>query len=405
VPNAREDERFAANSFVTSAPHIRFYAGHPLVSHEGAALGALCVLDPEPRAEGLTDFQKEGLSVLAQAAMRRLESNRAGLAATERESASSQAMREIADMLPAIIWSADGEGRFDYYNSRWAEYTAMPPPRVLDDWAAAVHDGDSAGAETAWKRSFDECEPFESEFRLKQADGSWRWMLSRALPSRDASGAVIRWYGTLTDVDEAYRQSESRDILARELSHRIKNIFAVVAGLVSIRARRQPEAKEFADDLIASIRALGRAHDFVRPLEGAKGTSLRGLLAELMAPYAQRAERIAITGKDCSIGPRAATPLALIFHELATNSAKYGALSVEDGRVAIEVECPEDDGIARIEWRERGGPTPVDNGAEGFGSRLVQMSIERQLAGTMERRFAPEGLEVDLEIPVASIRS
>lgn len=405
VPNALDDPRFAANSFVADAPHIRFYAGHPLVSHEGAPLGALCVLDPEPRPEGLTDFQKEGLSVLAQAAMRRLESNRAGRAAAARESASSQAMREIADLLPAIIWSADGQGRFDYFNSRWAEYTALPHPRVLDDWAGVVHEDDADGAEAAWKLSFDGCEPFESEFRLKQADGSWRWMMSRALPFRDGSGTIVRWYGTLTDIDETYRQSENRDILARELSHRIKNIFAVVAGLVSIRARRHEAAKEFADDLIASIRALGRAHDFVRPTEGLKGDSLRGLLGELMAPYAENDQRITIAGKDCSIGPRAATPLALIFHELGTNSVKYGALSVEGGRVEIEIECPEGDGVARIDWRERGGPSPVDRGADGFGSRLVQMSIEGQLGGRMERRFAPEGLEVDLEIPVGAIRN
>ncbi|MGN3974911.1 PAS domain-containing protein [Tsuneonella sp. SYSU-LHT278] len=405
VPNATEDARFADNSFVTGEPHIRFYAGQPLYSREGTPLGALCVLDPNPRAEGLSAFQEEGLAVLAQAAMRRLESHRAGREAIARELESARAMREIADLLPAIIWSADSEGRFDYFNSRWREVTGTEEPRHTDDWRPAVHPDDSERVFGDWDESYKAGQVFESEYRLKQADGSFRWTLSRALAMRGPDGAVRRWYGTLTDIDASHRISESRDLLARELSHRIKNIFAVVAGLVSIRARRHDAAREFADELIDAIRALGRAHDFVRPVEGAKGDSLRGLLTELMAPYSDGNERIAIGGKDCSIGPRAATPLALIFHELATNSAKYGALSVAGGRVSIEIDCPEGDGEAGITWREKGGPPSSGPGAEGFGSRLVQMSIEGQLGGRMERRFLPAGLEVDLTIPVSSIRS
>lgn len=405
VPDASSDPRFASNELVTGDMAIRFYAGAPLVSPEGAPLGALCVIDKVARPGGLTDMQRNGLRVLAKAVMRRLEARRFELATAARETASALAMREVADLLPAIIWSASGDGQFDYFNSRWTEITGNELPKTADDWRAVVHLDESEMAFGKWAECFRDGKPFESEYRLKQADGSWRWTLSRALPLKGADGNVVRWYGTLTDVDSAYRLSENRDLLARELSHRIKNIFAVVAGLVSIRARRHEAAREFADDLIASIRALGRAHDFVRPVEGSKGDSLRGLLGELMAPYAENEQRIVLGGKDCSIGPRAATPLALIFHELATNSAKYGALSVEGGRVEIEIDCPEDDGIARIEWRERNGPAAVDQGAEGFGSRLVQMSIEGQLGGKMERRFAPEGLEVDLAIPVKSIRS
>jgi PAS domain S-box-containing protein len=405
VCNALDDPRFSGNGLVTGAPYIRFYAGAPLVAEDGTPLGALCVIDPAVRPEGLTELQHRGLAVLAQAVMRHLGSHRGQRAAAAQAGESARAMREIADLVPAIIWSADAHGRFDYYNSRWNEATGLPRPESASDWLDVVHPDDTASATSAWTESFAKGQPFEVEFRLKQADGSWRWMMARALPFHAADGAISRWYGTLTDIDDTYRQSENRDILARELSHRIKNIFAVVAGLVSIRARRHEAAKEFADDLIASIRALGRAHDFVRPMEGLKGDSLRGLLRELMAPYAESDERITIDGKDCSIGARAATPLALIFHELATNSAKYGALSADGGRVEIEIECPEGDGVARIDWRERGGQAPVDRGADGFGSRLVQMSIEGQLGGRMERRFAPEGLEVDLEIPVASIRN
>jgi PAS domain S-box-containing protein len=405
VPDASQDPRFLDNPLVTGDPHIRFYAGAPLISREGAPLGALCVIDPHPREGGLTDVQRRGLQVLARAAMRRLSALRQQRAAKAHITESAQAMRDVADLLPSIIWSADGAGKFDYFNRQWTNVTGAATPVSAEDWRPLVHEEDASRVFADWYDRFGKGEGFQSEYRLRQSDGTWRWVLSRALPRHDAGGAVVRWYGTLTDIDDGRRLSENRDLLARELSHRIKNIFAVVAGLVSIRARRQEAAKEFADDLIAAIRALGRAHDFVRPVEGLKGDSLRGLLLELMAPYADGGDRVVIGGTDCSIGPRAATPLALIFHELATNSAKYGALSTDAGRIEIAIDCPEDDGIARIDWRERGGPAPVDQGAEGFGSRLVQMSIEGQLGGRMDRRFAPEGLEVDLEIPVAAIRS
>jgi two-component sensor histidine kinase len=100
-----------------------------------------------------------------------------------------------------------------------------------------------------------------------------------------------------------------------------------------------------------------------------------------------------------------ATPLALVFHELATNSAKYGALSVEGGTVGISIHCPDGDEMAHIAWRERGSPAIAAPGKEGFGSRLVQMSVEGQLGGKIERRFAAAGLEVDLSVPVTSIRT
>ena len=405
VPDATLDARFADNELVTGELGIRFYAGSPLVSSDGAPLGALCVIDTVPRPGGLTDLQRNGLQVLAQAVMRRLEGRREGLAATAKETESARAMREVADFLPAIVWAADGEGNFQFFNRQWEDTTGYEMPKDADGWRPVVHPDDSDAAFGAWEASFGAGEPFESEYRLRQADGNWRWTLSRALPLKNAAGVVTRWYGTLTDVDDGHRISESRDLLARELSHRIKNIFAVVAGLVSIRARRHAAAREFADELVQSIRALGRAHDFVRPMEGAKGDSLRGLLGELMAPYSSGDDRVTIAGEDCTIGSRAATPLALIFHELATNSAKYGALSVEGGRIAITVDCLEGDDRASITWREAGGPALSEPQGEGFGSRLVQMSIEGQLGGRMERRFSPGGLEVDLSIPLASIRS
>src|SRR5690606_25689994 len=143
--------------------------------------------------------------------------------------------------------------------------------------------------------------------------------------------------------------------------------------------QQKPEHKAFSQELIGTIRALGRAHDYVRPIEGARGSSLHGILHDLFLPYgAGEHSRVAIKGADAEIAVRSATPLALVFHELATNSAKYGALSSETGRV--ELTSTDQGEHLQLHWVERGGPelhgTPA---TEGFGSRLVEMSIRGQL--------------------------
>jgi len=404
ITDATTDPRFADNALVTGPMHLRFYAGVPLVSEEGAPLGALCVIDRVARPAGLSDLQIDGMNVLAAAVMRRLSARRSNLEALRQLQISEERFRLLADSMPDIAFTCTADGVFDYYNQRFYEYTGIEPDFHEGGTGVLVHESDRESAIRQWERAREIGEPYQHEHRLRRADGEYRWMLVRALPLKDESGNVVRWSGTVTDIDDSRRLSDNRDLLARELSHRIKNIFAVVAGLVSLRARRFPDAAAFSDDLIAAIRTLGRAHDFVRPIEGAKGDSLAGLLNELMAPYADESARVAIAGDDCVIGHRAATPLALVFHELATNSAKYGSLSAPEGRISIHVDCADDSETTRIAWRETGGPA-TEAGSEGFGSRLVQMAIEGQLNGSMERRFEPAGLEVDLTIPTASIHA
>jgi len=254
-----------------------------------------------------------------------------------------------------------------------------------DQSGSAFHPDDWKKASARWQRSLKTGEIYEVEHRLRRHDGEYRWMISRALPVRDADGRIIRWFGTAVDIHDIYEASEARELLASELSHRIKNIFAVVAGLVVLSARKHPEAKAFADGLTSTITALGRAHDFVRPVDGATRGHLRRLLEELFAPYGSGdGARVKLSGDDIGISTRTATPLALVFHELATNSAKYGALASGDGTVAMRVA---DKGAnVKLFWREKGGKPPKKTPKEGFGSRLVDMSV-KQLGGTWKRKF------------------
>ncbi len=403
VPDAQSDPRFSANPLVTDPPQVRYYAGQPLVSQEGASIGTLCVIDNKAHPQPLDDFQREGLAVLASAAARRLEARRSAIQAKRIIAEREERLRRMIEGVPQIAWSADAQGNFDYFNKRWTEITAAEPPRVSDDWLPFIHEDDREAVATEWDRCFASGEGFELEFRMKRADGSHYWVLSLAVPVSEREGDPLQWFGTVTDIDEVRNALEERDLLAKELAHRIKNIFAVIIGLASLKGRKSPEAAPFVADFTEALRALGRAHEFVRPQEGPEQESLKGLLEALFQPYNLAADhsQVRITGIDSQISTRVATPLALVFHELATNSAKYGALSVDTGHVELSIGEKDDEIV--MQWSEHGGPPVEDDGTTGFGSRLVEMSVTGQLRGSWERRFLEDGLVIDINIAKSAL--
>lgn len=414
VPDATRDPRFVENALVTGDMHIRFYAGAPLMTDDGIPLGSLCVIDTEPR-DGLTPLQLQGLATLADNVMARLRDSRDAAAwrAAERDtrrqlSDSEDRFRTLADTMPQMVWSTLPDGYHDYYNARWYEFTGTPSGSTDGEgWNDVFHPDDQARAWDVWRQSLSTGEPYQIEYRLRHFDGTYRWVLGRALPIRGSDGRITRWFGTCTDIHEQKLALHEREIISQELSHRIKNIFAVISGLISFAARSRPDFAPIAADLRQRITALGRAHDFVRPHSpasrpSAQQDSLLGLLGELFEPY-RRSNRhpITITGDEISIDDRSATPLALLFHELATNATKYGALSTDDG--AVEIGIARGDEAATLCWVERGGPGVVaPTGPQGFGSQLIELSAVRQLGGKVTRDWRPEGLVMTVEIPLTA---
>ena len=415
VPDATQDARFADNPLVTGPPHIRFYAGAPLISSEGVPLGALCIIDTVARAGGLTPMQRRGLAVLARGAMNRLDDRRTareqGIAERESRRAleeSDMRFRTLADSMPQMVWSTEPDGFHDYYNARWYEFTGMPAGSTDGEaWNGMFHPDDQDAAWAAWRHSLATGDPYSIEYRLRHRDGTYRWVLGRALPMHGADGAIQRWFGTCTDIHHQKLALEEREIISQELSHRIKNIFAVISGLIGFSARGRPEFAPIANDLRQRITALGRAHDFVRPHSAesrpnAQQDSLTGLLADLFEAYQQGdSPRIVVTGDDIPIDDRSATPIALLFHELATNATKYGALSASDGTVTLTIRTGPD--THDLIWQERGGPVvspPTTTG--GFGSQLIELSAVRQMGGIVTRDWDPAGLTVTIAIPAAA---
>jgi PAS domain S-box-containing protein len=318
--------------------------------------------------------------------------------------------RTLADTMPQMVWTTRADGQHDYSNARWREITGITLEEAdAQAWANMYHPDDRERALQTWSHSLSSGEPYEIEYRIRHADGQYRWALGRSLPIRDEHGTIVRWIGTCTDIHETRLAAEERELVAQELSHRIKNIFAVLSGIISLSARNTPEAKPFADQLRQRIYALGEAHDFVRPhsqhSEHRNGQRLLSdLIARLMRPYNEEGNsaRVVFEGEDVTIDDAAATPLALLFHELATNAAKYGALSREGGVVKLIGTKLGDK--YQMRWTESGGPKlAAEPALTGFGTRLVSMSVEGQMRGTLERHWNPDGLEAVVVMPLAAL--
>jgi PAS domain S-box-containing protein len=310
----------------------------------------------------------------------------------------------LADALPHMVWSTLPDGYHDYYNARWYEFTGVPAGSTDGEaWNGMFHPDDQERAWEMWRHSLATGEPYEIEYRLRHRSGEYRWTLGRALPMRDEDGRIIRWIGTCTDIDKAKEHAAQNEILNRELSHRIKNIFAVIGGLIGLSARNDPGQKAFARQLQERVAALGRAHEFVRPQSSPSAPRefpdrLHGVIRQILVPYpALEQGRILIAGDDVPVDDRGATPMALLVHELATNATKYGALSVPEGEVQLTTRV--EDGMLELRWAESGGPE-ISGAPEktGFGTMLSELSIVQQLGGKIDRDWLPSGLVVTAKV-------
>jgi two-component sensor histidine kinase len=209
-------------------------------------------------------------------------------------------------------------------------------------------------------------------------------------------------FGIFLDVTGRKQAEEGHELLAGEMSHRVKNLLAIAAGLTQITSRTTSSTQDMARELIQRLTALGRAHDLVRPLPDRQGTAalLGDLLSVLLAPYDDLGAfsgRIRVAVERMGVGETAAASLAMVVHELATNSLKYGSLSSDSGTLDVSTQ-PHGESISLI-WMERGGPpVKAPPKAEGFGSKLMQRSVTRQLGGTIEHNWLEDGLVVTVQL-------
>jgi PAS domain S-box-containing protein len=249
--------------------------------------------------------------------------------------------------------------------------------------------------------------PFDTVRQRK--DGELIHVSVTMSPVKDIHGKIIGASKIARDITERKLAQEAQSLLIREMRHRVNNLFLITNAIIGLSARSAKTPADMARAVQGRLSALTRAHELTRPgLIEQTGklrseTSLHSLIGAIFEPYvdeeADVPARVVIKGCDMMISESAVTNVALVLHELATNAAKYGALSADGG--VVRVDCARDDATLRIVWREAGGPGLGEPPSEeGFGSVLTRQVLVNQFRGKIERAWSRGGLVVEMEIPL-----
>lgn len=240
------------------------------------------------------------------------------------------------------------------------------------------------------------------EFRVAQSSGI-RWLLDcgQAFFDAEQSAVPARVMGTVLDLTERKQVEERQLLLMAELDHRVKNILANVGAIVTLSSKNAGSVREFVDALDARIQAIAKAHSVLRR-DSWMGIDLKTYFSELLAPFISRkGTNIVLKGEAIDLSPKAAQSLALVFHELATNAVKYGALSVPEGAVTLSWVRLRDNGLVRLTWQEQGGPEPSEPNQRGFGSTVIN-TVASELGSKVVHAFDPQGVTFSIEGDIES---
>jgi two-component sensor histidine kinase len=217
-------------------------------------------------------------------------------------------------------------------------------------------------------------------------------------PVRDTAGEIVGIFVQGHDVTESVIAAERQKLMIDELNHRVKNTLATVQSIAMQTARSHDDPKSFAEAFQSRILSLSHTHDLLTQSHW-EGADLRAVLEHETAAHGPA--RLSLNGPNVALDPATAVSLGMIFHELATNAAKYGALSVGDGRVLVDWSVADLNAPRlNIQWRETGGPAVSAPDRRGFGSRLIERNVRHDLAGTVERHYSSDGFTADISIPL-----
>ncbi|WP_324808422.1 HWE histidine kinase domain-containing protein [Sphingomonas sp. LY29] len=271
---------------------------------------------------------------------------------------------------------------------------------TFEELSVRIHPVDRDRVRAAFNATRSIIGSYEIDFRICIGD-EVRWIAARGHGADEGIiGRVM--FGIFLNVTGRKQAEEGSELLAGEMSHRVKNLLAIATGLTQLTARSAKSVEQMATELTQRLTALGRAHDLVRPLPDQQGKAalLGDLLSILLAPYDETAAfsgRIRVAVARMGVGERAATALAMVIHELATNSVKYGSLSSDTG--FLDVSSKMDGEFILITWTETGGPTITDARAlKGFGSKLIARSVAGQLGGELVYDWQKSGLVVTVRV-------
>jgi len=303
---------------------------------------------------------------------------------------------------PISVFSQDKEMRFT-----WAHNlpTGLIPEQLIGKTDAEVFPPDGASTIMAAKRKAmktGDAQELETNFELFGRKRSF-YLLIEALT--DDEGAVIGTTSVAVDITERKANEDQLRLLLRELTHRSKNLLAVIHAIARQTASRTKSVEDFLDHFGARLVAIGCSHDLLIADEW-HGASLRMLVEQQLSAHADRfGGQIAIDGEDVMLKPEAVQNLGLALHELATNAQKYGSLSDPQGQVRIHWQFCEEASKLKLIWQERGGPTVTPPERSGFGRAMIENVVGKALEGDVNLSFPPKGVRCVIVIPSAQVTS
>lgn len=312
-------------------------------------------------------------------------------------------LRLAVDAACVALWSWHVDDDSFAMDERGFELWGLPWSRqvTFEELSANIHPADRDRVRAAFSATRSVAGSYEIDFRICLGD-EVRWISARGRGA-DAGIRDGLMFGIFLDVTGRKQAEEGSELLAGEMSHRVKNLLSIATGLTQLAGRSASSVAQMTGELTDRLTALGRAHDVVRPLPGEQGKAalLGDLLSVLLAPYDEGAAfsgRIRVSVPRMGIGEQTASALAMVIHELATNSVKYGALSCAEGFLDVSSRTADDS--VHLIWAETGGPAIVGNPElTGFGSRLISRTVSSQLGGHLAYDWQESGLVVTIKIP------
>jgi PAS domain S-box-containing protein len=324
---------------------------------------------------------------------------------TERQRQTEQELRSreehfrlLADSLPQLVWTAGPDGRIEYANARRERYGAVGET----DWEGIIHPDDRRGTAEAWLRAREAAAPYEMEHRLFAVGKGYAWHLSRASPLLDEEGAVVRWYGTTTDIDDQkHREANIRDLMA-EVNHRSRNLLAVAQAIARSGVANAKTVQEFQERFSERLLGLAASQDLLTDRNW-RGVPLEFLVRAQTARC--REKNLVSAGPQVLLNPNATQTLGLALRELCDNALKHGAFSKAGGEVSLLWWINESEAEPTLEmiWQERGRPLVKPATTFGFGKVVIERLTAAGLNASSVLSFEPDGVIWRLIAPLKDV--
>ncbi len=270
---------------------------------------------------------------------------------------------------------------------------------TLESIRRAVHPKDMAKLEGAFDALSDGNATTRMELRVIRPNGDIRWCSAAAAASFDETGRMIRISGVTTDITDRKDAETRQMLLAREVDHRARNALAIVQAI--IRLARAETVEGYVQAVEGRVRALAQTHELLSQSRW-QGADVQRLVAEEVAPYrTSGSAKIVAEGPSVLVAPEAAQSIALVLHELATNAAKYGALSTKSGELSIHWTVA--GGRLNVDWSEKGGPKTSRPSTSGFGMKIINANLSSADKGEVKFDWRPEGLHCRISLPCGQV--